>query len=81
MSSLIENLNGEVENITELELLENKINGINKIREIIRKGLKELEIMRINKIKELHEIEIEIKSLEIKIIIERIKDKLEEKKC
>ena len=52
MSSLIENLNGEVENITELELLENKINGINKIREIIRKGLKELEIMRINKIKE-----------------------------
>ena len=36
--------------------------------------------MRINKIKELHEIEIEIKSLEI-IIIERIKDKLEEKKC
>ena len=37
--------------------------------------------MRINKIKELHEIEIEIKSLEIKIIIERIKDKLEEKKC
>ena len=81
MSSLIENLNGEVENITELELLENKINRINKIREIIRKGLKELEIMRINKIKELHEIEIEIKSLEIKIIIERIKDKLEEKKC
>ena len=30
--------------------------------------------MRINKIKELHEIEIEIKSLEIKIIIERIKE-------
>ena len=39
-----------------IEMLENKIN---KIREIIRKGLKELEIKRTNKIKELEEVEIE----------------------
>lgn len=37
----------------EIEILENKIN---KLREIIRKGLKKLEIRK-NKIKELEEIE------------------------
>ena len=42
MSSLIENLKEKIEKILELELLENKINRILGLREIIRKGLKEL---------------------------------------
>ena len=60
MSSLIENLKEKTEKILELEL-ENKINRIHGVREIIRKGLKELEILRIKKIKKLGEIEIELK--------------------
>ena len=56
--------------------LENKTNKINKTREIIKKGLQELEIKRINKIKELQEIELI--SLNPKLIIERMKENLEE---
>ena len=52
--------------IIEFELLENKINKINKIkiekiREIIKKGLEELEIKTINKIKEQEEIETKLR--------------------
>ena len=61
MSSLIENLKEKTEKILDLELLENKMNRIHGVREIIRKGLKELEILRIKKIKKLGEIEIELK--------------------
>ena len=60
MSSLIENLKEKTEKILELEL-ENKINRIHGVREIIRKGLKELEILRIKKIKKLGEIKKELK--------------------
>ena len=49
-----------------------------KIKEIIRKGMKELGIKRINKIKELEEIETDSRMLEIKIMKERIKAELEE---
>lgn len=49
-----------------------------KIKEIIRKGMKELGIKRINKIKELEEIETDLRMLEIKIMKERIKAELEE---
>lgn len=49
-----------------------------KIKEIIRKGMKELGIKRINKIKELEEIETDLRTLEIKIMKERIKAELQE---
>ena len=49
-----------------------------KVKEIIRKGMKELGIKRINKIKELEEIETDLRMLEIKIMKERIKAELEE---
>ena len=53
MSNSIENLKEKIEKVIQLELLENKLNRINRIRinkikEIIRKGSKELEIKRIN---------------------------------
>ena len=54
----------------------NKTNKRNKRNN--KKGLKKLEIMRTNKIKELEEIEIELKSLGVKIIIKKVKDNLEE---
>ena len=44
----------------------------------MRKGLKELEIKRLNKIKQLKEIETELRKLEIRMIKERIKEELEE---
>ena len=49
-----------------------------KIKEIIRKGMKELGIKRINKIKELEEIQTDLRTLEIKIMKERIKAELQE---
>ena len=49
---------------------------INKIKEIIRKELKELEIKRMNKIKELEEMEVELIELKVKVIIERMKEDL-----
>ena len=49
-----------------------------KVKEIIRKGMKELGIKRINKIKELEEIETDLRTLEIKIMKERIKAELQE---
>ena len=54
----------------------NKTNKRNKRNN--NEGLKKLEIVRTNKIKELEEIEIELKSLGVKIIIKKIKDNLEE---
>ena len=78
MSNPIENLKGKIENIIELELLENKINKdrinrirIKKIKELIRKGLKELETKKVNKIKDLEETETQLRKLEIKVIKER----------
>ena len=67
--------------ITELELLENKINKIDIInriiiiikKKIIRKGLNKLKVKRINKIKDLGDIETELRKLEIKIKKELIK--------
>ena len=44
----------------------------------MRKRLKELEIKRLNKIKQLKEIETELRKLEIRMIKERIKEELEE---
>ena len=44
----------------------------------MRKTLKELEIKRINKIKQLEEIEVELRKLELKMIKERIKEELGE---
>ena len=83
MPNLKENVKEKIGKITELELLEDKIIRINRIRankikEIIRKGLKELEIKRINKIKQLKEIGIELTKLKAKIIIERMKEALKE---
>lgn len=59
---------------------ENKINKAKKemIKEIIRKGLKELKIIKTNKIKDIVEIGRELRWLEVKIIIERKKDELQE---
>ena len=66
MSNPIESLKEKILKIIEFELLENKINKINKIkiekiREIIKKGLEELEIKTINKIKEQEKIETKLR--------------------
>ena len=57
------------------EMFENKINRI-EIGEI-RKGLKKLEIIKIDEIKNLEQIEMEIVMPKGKIIMERIKNSLE----
>ena len=57
------------------ELFENKINRI-EIGEI-KKGLKKLEIIKIDEIKNLEETEMEIVMLKGKIKMERIKNSLE----
>ena len=57
------------------ELFENKINRI-EIGEI-KKGLKKLEIIKIDEIKNLEETEMEIVMLKGKIKMERIKSSLE----
>ena len=54
--------------LTELKQ-KNEIKKINEIRGIIKEGLKKLETIRTNKIKELEEIEIELRSLGAEIII------------
>ena len=60
-----------------LQLLETKINKKEENRiKIFKKCLKELEIKRINKTKELEKVGIELGRLEIKI--KRIKGGLEE---
>ena len=57
------------------ELFENKINR-KEIGEI-KKGLKKLEIIKIDEIKNLEETEMEIVMLKGKIKMERIKNSLE----
>lgn len=80
MSNLTENQKEKAETIMESELLEHKIMRIKigKIREIMRKELEQLEIIRIDEEKNLEEIEMEIVILKGKLIIERKKNDLEE---
>lgn len=80
MSNLTENQKEKAETIMESELLEHKIMRIKigKIREIMRKELEQLEIIRTDEEKNLEEIEMEIVILKGKLIIERKKNDLEE---
>ena len=80
MSNLTENQKEKAETIMESELLEHKIKRIKigKIREIMRKELEQLEIIRTDEEKNLEEIEMEIVILKGKLIIERKKNDLEE---
>ena len=80
MSNLTENQKEKAETIMESELLEQKIKRIKigKKREIMRKELEQLEIIRTEKEKNLEEIEMEIVILKGKLIIERKKNDLEE---
>lgn len=80
MSNLMENQKEKAETIMESELLGHKIKRIKigKIRQIMRKELEQLEIIRIDEVKNLEEIEMEIVILKGKLIIERKKNDLEE---